>query len=667
VTASKEISGKSNEREPQVEDNSVLQLAAPSKGRTAQDGPGEKALGSYTRLPGVPRKNVIPPRRPPGENGNQAQYAVRKNSLSLNNAPDEDPTQHLSGEAEADEGEAPAAGQRREIGDEPVQAIPPVTGPDVPANHRAEEVGLDIADKPTSVLLPVVDQRGQAAERVCAASEVAGQLATQETQAGFADGLAWDEKDGYERGQRSEELIRQSERTDTWKLPVTPAPQGPLPLASGPLTPLPSTASTSSSALQKSRLTRGRAFFLMLLLAIVVINATTTGFSSFFGPQGWGAVLNGSSNTGTNIIQKLRQQLHQQTPKATIQATPTPLTPAQVVSQILANMTLDQKLGQMMMVQFSGQSYTPDLSAMISQYQVGAVIYYQYNIASKSQLINLNEQIQQNADLPMIVAIDQEGGTVDRLVDLDGPQPPASQIGATGNPNVAYQQGIKDAQDLSSYGFNLNLAPVVDVTNVYNPQLYDRTYGNNPTIVTQMAGAYLQGLQKSGKVLGSLKHFPGLGDVSTDPHYGLPYLTRSLSSLDALDWAPYRNLINQGDVYSILVTHEIVKALDPSQPSSLSPKVIGYLRNQLHFQGVIITDSLTMDSISNYYTYGQAAAKAVEAGDDILMGAASPSDVAQMINGIKQAINSGAISMQQINAAVTRILLFKYEMGLLHI
>jgi beta-N-acetylhexosaminidase len=330
-------------------------------------------------------------------------------------------------------------------------------------------------------------------------------------------------------------------------------------------------------------------------------------------------------------------------------------------------MSLDEKLGQMMMVQFVGQSYSTDLSTMINQYHVGSVLYFQFNIGSKSQLSGLNSQMQHDASLPLLIAVDQEGGTVDRLINLDGAQPSASQIGASGNPKKAYQQGVKDAKNLAAYGFNLNLAPVVDVNNVYNWQLQGRTYGSTPTTVSEFAEQYLTGLQQSGKVLGTLKHFPGLGDVSTDPHYGLPALTRSLSNLNAIDWAPYRTLINQGHVYSIMVTHEIVDAVDKTQPSSLSPKVIGILRNQLHFQGVIITDSLTMDSIHNFYTYGEAAAKAVEAGDDILMGADSPSTLAQMITGIKQAMSSGAITQQQIDASVSRILLFKYEMGLLHL
>ena len=219
-----------------------------------------------------------------------------------------------------------------------------------------------------------------------------------------------------------------------------------------------------------------------------------------------------------------------------------------------------------------------------------------------------------------------------------------------------------------SYGINLNLAPVVDVTDVFNPQLYLRTFGDNPTKVTKLAGAYLRGLQRNGKVLGALKHFPGLGDVGADPHNSVPYLYRSKSDLEAIDWAPYRVLIRQGDVRAVLVTHEIVTTIDGSKPSSLSYKMVtGILRNELGFQGVVITDSLTMEGITAYYPEAQAAALAIEAGSDLLMGTLTPNDVASMISGIKQAINTGEIGLQRINESVRRILMLKYQMGLIRI
>ncbi len=431
------------------------------------------------------------------------------------------------------------------------------------------------------------------------------------------------------------------------------------------------TPTTPLKTQQQPGITRGKAILYISLLTIVVLNALNLGYAQFIGPQGWAFVIGGPVTTGNdNPLAIIKKELHHGlTPGVTAEATPQ-LTPQQYINLVVQNMTLDQKLGQMMIVQFVGPTYSLDISTMISQYHVGAVLLFTVNnnISDKVQLKELIQQIQSNNSIPMIVAIDQEGGTVDRLQALDGPRPSATDIGATNDPNKATAAGIRDAQDLTSYGFNLNLAPVVDVSNVYNQQLYGRTYGNNTALVTKMAQAYLQGLQQSGKVSGTLKHFPGLGDVSVDPHSGVPDLYRSKSDLEAIDWAPYRALIQQGNVRAIMVTHEIVHAIDSSIPSSLSYKVVtGILRNELGFQGVIMTDSLTMEGITAYYTEDQAAAVAVEAGSDLLMGASTPADVASMIQGIKQAIDSGMISQQRIDDSVRRVLTLKYQIGLLPI
>ena len=416
----------------------------------------------------------------------------------------------------------------------------------------------------------------------------------------------------------------------------------------------------------RNLLTPQTVLLLIGLFLIVVFHAVNSGSNDFMGTQGWAYVLGGSTNQ-TNVLTTVKKNL-QSTPGATDTQHAHRITPQQYIDTILQNMTLDQKLGQMMLVQFMGPDYSLDLSTMISQYNVGAVLIFatNQNIQSKTQLRGVIQQMQHNSQIPLAISIDQEGGVVDRLASLDGPRPSATTIGATNNPNVAKQEGIQDAQDLASYGINLNLAPVVDVTNVYNPQMYNRTFGNNVALVTSMAGAYLQGLQQSGKVLGTLKHFPGLGDVGVDPHSGVPYLYRSKDQLEQIDWSPYRTLIAQGNVHAVMVTHEIVQAVDSTKPSSLSYNLVtGVLRHEFGFNGVIITDSLTMEGILAYYNEGQAAALAVEAGNDLLMGASTPGDVATMIQGIKQAMSSGQISQQRIDDSVRRILMLKYDMGLL--
>ncbi len=424
--------------------------------------------------------------------------------------------------------------------------------------------------------------------------------------------------------------------------------------------------------LQRRFIPQGRAILLAALLFVLILNAANLGSTQFIGAQGWAYVLGGPISTGDpNLLQDAANQFHHKaTPGATAQPT-RQITPQEYINAIVQKMTLDEKLGQMMIVQFTGPDYGLDLSTMISQYKVGAVLIFaaNANIVSKTQLKGLISQMQKNSTIPLVEAIDQEGGYVDRLVNLDGPSPSATTIGATNDPSKAMAAGIRDANDLASYGINLNLAPVVDVTNIFNSESYQqRTYGNNAALVTKMAGAYLRGLQQSGKVLGTLKHFPGLGDVTGDPHTTVTNLNRSQSQLTAIDWAPYSSLIQQGNVYAVMVTHEIVTAVDNTKPSSLSYKVItGILRNQLGFQGVIMTDSLTMEGILAYTSEAHAAALAVEAGSDLLMGASTPEGVAAMIEGIKQAINAGELSQQRIDDSVRRILMLKYQMGLIHI
>ncbi|RAQ95560.1 glycoside hydrolase family 3 protein [Thermogemmatispora tikiterensis] len=476
---------------------------------------------------------------------------------------------------------------------------------------------------------------------------------------------------------------------ETAKLPAAPVPAFPPPtwvdvaeraaaaLALLPTRQLPALKAAGRREEERAwRLSRGQAFCLLVLLLILVINASTSSLAQLLGPQGWAFMLWGPTAGSNNVLQQIRSALPSATPSVhATEPSSQQLTPAAYINLILRTMTLDQKLGQMLFVQFTGPYYSLDLSTMITQENVGAVILFtaNNNIISIPQLKQLTQEIQNGArtagsGIPLLIAIDQEGGLVDRLRDLDGPRPSAAEIGATNDPERARAAGLQDAHDLASYGINLNLAPVVDVTSVYNPQLDTRTFGSDPGLVTRMAGAYLQGLQQSGQVFGTLKHFPGLGDVSVDPHSGLPVLTRSLAQLEANDWLPYRTLIQTGQVHAIMVTHEIVKAVDSSTPSSLSPKVItGILRQQLGFQGVVITDSLTMEGISAYYNESQAAVMAVQAGADLLMGPISAQTAASMLEALKSAVQTGTLSVQRIDESVRRILMLKYQLGLLHL
>jgi beta-N-acetylhexosaminidase len=341
--------------------------------------------------------------------------------------------------------------------------------------------------------------------------------------------------------------------------------------------------------------------------------------------------------------------------------------PERAVDRLLRGLTLDQKIAQLLIVRFEGPSYSSDLDAMVHGYGAGGVVIYTVNgnIASERQLVNLIQQMRDRSGVPLAIAVDQEGGRVDRLAALRGPRLGAAAIGRTNDPSVARSAGREDARDLARLGIDVNLAPVVDIAGVFNPQLDQREYASTGPAVAEMAGAYLAGLQESGKVVGVLKHFPGMGFVAEDPHEAVSHLHRALRDLQAVDWVPYRTLIERRDVHAVMVTHVIAHAIDEAMPASLSPKVVtGTLRGTLGFDGVLISDSLTMKGASAASGIGDLAAAAVVAGSDWLIGAASAAEVAAIIDRFERAIRAGAISERRIDESVRRVLALKVRLGL---
>jgi beta-N-acetylhexosaminidase len=248
-------------------------------------------------------------------------------------------------------------------------------------------------------------------------------------------------------------------------------------------------------------------------------------------------------------------------------------------------------------------------------------------------------------------------------------------MGATGDPNQAYQQGISDAQAMKQMGFNLNLAPVVDVQTLTNAQ-YDnstmagfeyRMFGTTSDQVSSFAGAYLDGLQSQG-IIGCLKHWPGLGSVNVDPHQALPINNRNQQELNNIEFAPYRTLLAKGNVDMIMDTHEMVPAYDPNLPASLSPILINQvLRQNLGYQGVIFTDALDMGALTASYSVPQSAVLAIEAGNDLLEGIWSPDVMQSVVDALNAAVASGQITKARIDQSVQRILALKIKYGLIQV
>jgi beta-N-acetylhexosaminidase len=259
--------------------------------------------------------------------------------------------------------------------------------------------------------------------------------------------------------------------------------------------------------------------------------------------------------------------------------------------------------------------------------------------------------------------------------------PSAGEIGATNDPSYAYQQGADMAKMSLSIGMNVDLAPVVDIAPGYS-----RDFGGTPDQVTKMAGAWMQGLQDNG-VIGTLKHFPGLGGTNLDPHSSLPVITHSRSVIESVDLAPYRNLINGNDLPGIIMSTDILMtAVDPTVPAQISyPIITGLLRNELHYNGVVMTDALYMGGMGQYMcnldhvahcnplTYARDNSSvltrlgimALQAGCDMILGTFSVENTQAMIDGIKAAIKDGTLTQARIDQSVLRIISLKLQRGLL--
>jgi beta-N-acetylhexosaminidase len=342
------------------------------------------------------------------------------------------------------------------------------------------------------------------------------------------------------------------------------------------------------------------------------------------------------------------------------------------VQKIMAGMSLDQKLGQLIVVEYLGNSYQGSgLQYMITQQFVGGFMYQEsnhnfdapYDVASRVDALSV--QAMSDAAIPLLIATDQEGGLVNRLYKFHGYLPSAAEMAASGDPHMALAQGTQAAKWMLELGINSDLAPVVDVHSVDPPILESRMFGRDPDTVALYAGAFLEGLQNNG-VAACLKHFPGLGAVTSDPHAGLPVVNRSLADLEKIDLAPYKLMIAKYHPAMIMSTDVLMPAIDPNLPSELSPKTInGILRGQLGYDGVVITDGLYMQGISSTWSLSQASVLSIIAGDDIVEGPYTPGTVAAVIAALKQAISQGKLTIDRINQSVQRILLLKVQYGII--
>ncbi len=339
------------------------------------------------------------------------------------------------------------------------------------------------------------------------------------------------------------------------------------------------------------------------------------------------------------------------------------------VEQLLSQMTLEAKIGQLLLVGFSGTQLSKEADYALASLHVGGMILFSRNVIDPQQVHRLTTSLQRHParKIPLFIAIDQEGGNVVRILKDATVLPGNMALGATRSPRLSYLAGRVTAYELHSMGINMNLAPVLDVNvNPINPVIDIRSFGEDPELVGELGVAYIAGIQEAN-VCATAKHFPGHGDTSRDSHFGLPTLQHTEDELFDVELRPFRYAIEQG-LDSIMTAHITFPLIDRAQPmpATLSERILtGMLRNKLHYNGVIITDDMEMRAIDGYFGIENAAVRAIRSGADMIMIIWRQQNKRRVFDRLVRAVRQGELSQERIDQSVRRILRLKKRRGIL--
>lgn len=333
------------------------------------------------------------------------------------------------------------------------------------------------------------------------------------------------------------------------------------------------------------------------------------------------------------------------------------------IEEQLKEMSLEEKIGQMLIVSYEGTNVTEELFSLLNQVKPGGFILFSNNFSDYEQTQKLITDIKSTSEIPMFISIDQEGGRVQRIKNLSDQEitiiPPMYEIGLTRDEDFAYQVGKVIGEELRVFDINMDFAPVLDIySNPNNTVIGDRSFGTTSDIVSTMAISLASGLQDTG-VISVYKHFPGHGDTLEDSHDTLPIVTKTKEELMNFELIPFIQAIENG-AEAIMVGHIAVPSITKDNtPATLSKVLIqDLLKDELGFQGLVITDGLNMKSLTNLYSQEEIYINAILAGVDILL---MPEFSLNTIEIIKNAVLNGEISEERIDDAVTKILTLKYK------
>ena len=335
------------------------------------------------------------------------------------------------------------------------------------------------------------------------------------------------------------------------------------------------------------------------------------------------------------------------------------LSPEEKVDKLVANMSDADKVGQLMMIGIHGKTLNDDAKFMLNEYRVGGIILFDRNMESKNQVKSLITDINKTSKsaglTPLFIGIDQEGGAVARMEDQLITVPPAEELG-----KEPIEQAVSLAKqsgtELKDLGFNINFAPVADLGLTYG-----RSFSTNPDDVVLYASAVGKAYDEAG-LWYSYKHFPGIGKTDVDLHADTSVVPVSKETLLNEDTKVFVDLIKQSkpNTYAIMVSHAMYPQIDPDHPSSLSKAIItDWLRKDMGYNGVVVTDDMDMGALAKHYTFGDMAVQSILAGSDILLVCHEYEHMQEAYNGLMKAVKDGRISKERLDESVKRILLMK--------
>lgn len=335
------------------------------------------------------------------------------------------------------------------------------------------------------------------------------------------------------------------------------------------------------------------------------------------------------------------------------------LSPEEKVDKLVANMSDADKVGQLLMIGIHGKTLNDDAKFMLNEYRVGGIILFDRNMESKDQVKSLITDINKTGKsaglTPLFIGIDQEGGAVARMEDQLIKVPPAEEVGKESveqAASLAKQVGT----ELKDLGFNINFAPVADLGLTYG-----RSFSTNPDEVVRYASAIGKAYEEAG-LWHSYKHFPGIGKTDVDLHADTSVVPVPKETLLNEDTKVFVDLIKQSkpNTYAIMVSHAMYPQIDPDHPSSLSKAIItDWLRKDMGYNGVVVTDDMDMGALAKHYTFGDMAVQSILAGSDILLVCHEYEHMQEAYNGLMKAVKDGRISKERLDESVKRILLMK--------